>query len=115
MATESHAQPSATFRPERPERPDRPGRHVTHELSMTTREKVMLETPYDAVFEVESGNCTLNVIDVMHAEIVSDDKPGDSRISVTPTEPHDDHVPAMVLCHVAYPVTALVVGTAVPK
>lgn len=108
MATESHA-PAAAARPERP------AHHVTHELSMTTREKCLLETPYDAVFEVEAGHCTLNVIDMMHVEVVSDDKPGDSRISVTPTEPHDDHVPAQVVVHVAYPVTALVMGAVVPK
>ena len=93
----------------------RPAHRITHELSMTTREKCLLVTPYDALFEVEAGTCTLDVVDTMHAWVVAGDKPGDARVSVTPQEPHDDHLPAQVMCHVAYPATELVIGDAEPK
>ena len=93
----------------------RPSHRVTHELTMTTREKRLVATPYDAVFEIEAGACTLDVVDTMHAWVVAGDKPGDARISVTPQEPHEDHVPAQIMCRVAYPVTELVIGDAEPK
>ena len=105
---------------ERQERQDRaeqarPGHRPTHELSMTTREKRLLATPYDAIFEVEAGACTLDVVDTMHTWVVAGDKPGDSRVSVTPQEPHDDYIPAQVHCHVVAPVTELLIGDAEPK
>ncbi|HEY5866320.1 MAG TPA: hypothetical protein VI542_12375 [Candidatus Tectomicrobia bacterium] len=93
----------------------RPAHRPTHDLTMTTREKRLLMTPYDAIFEVESGACTLDVVDTMHTWVVAGDRPGDARVSVTPQEPHADYVPAQVHCHIVAPVTELLIGDAEPK
>lgn len=113
MAADTH-QEHAASRPA--PHPPAPARHHTHVVVMTTRGKRLIETPYDASVEVEDGKAvTISAVDAMHAWLVADDKAGRAYVSVTPLEPHDDYVPAVLLCQVEYPVTTLTVGDEEPK
>ena len=86
---------------------------VTHQIAMTTREKRLVTAPFPVTYAVERGKCTLDLTDhtdEMSVHIVSGDDDGESYVSVTPLEPHDDYRPAMICVTVTHPPTDVVFG-----
>ena len=55
------------------------------------------------------------MVDGMHAYVVAADTPGRAMVSVTPVVPHEDYVPACIVCEVTYPLAEVVLGVPEPK